>query len=949
MGVHGLWRLLDSFGTVIQPDSLKGKRVAVDASIWIAQFRARVAPGEDVEHKVLEGFLARILKLLFYGIKPVFVFDGHASAAKGGEHHRRMRLRAINAEALLKRRAKQILMAQVAAGTLDVAELQKAIQAVAEGGSTAAAAETEGKSNGDAANKRAKNSEISLAEPGAREEERVGAALHAPHLGKRRIGHPRHPRRRRRLAPDAVASRSTRHFLHDVEGLLEERTRHEACVLRNVLQHTSTSLFMGPRRAVEDDGEGGFHRKGNEMTNAAAALSYSSSSQRHVVDVDDGDHAQADAISVTDSGVDYDDVDGDAEGTSALSSSSSSSDCHAVSSSSSGNDDSVTVTMEKRSALSSRTPSRASSATLLHSDDLARFLSTLSQLTPPAPPAATAVAERNANEATVAGEDEHRTETQQLGEDVHRSTRPLSVLTTDDSPSAAVSVNSSGSTDSYNNETSANGEADEEGEEEEEESNSNSSGEEEESEEEEAEEEEGSNEGGENPVDAADLAWEPFTQRMNPALLLQHVDGSRPSPVAPPRTTAMDKTPNYMGSSAEINYDDGEFTPVKLGQAYHTPARPTVVVVNSSGDDDEGSSSSMVAVAGTRDSSDGARAAATTNEDLPSSTKNNRAAAGREEVALSAVDAPSSAAPRPRYTARSSVTVVPFELLRIVELLDCCGVPYVLSPAEADAQCAFLARNGLVDAVFTEDSDVLVHGATTVLRGFFSQSKNVVAYRQAELTACGITKTVLVALASLLGCDYTDGVPGIGLVGALEALVVAWTAAENRAGSLDSPLAVLHVLRRWRELVRRPPHSWHDVDDEMTVAQFALFDSLVAQWQLLEQQPSFPETQAVEAFYMAEVDADVTPFVWLPPDWHQIRIFAGALGALSSTWLVQRYELAQKEWLKREAEAEATKTGQRRLTDFGAQERVRAEWAYQKQPRRHAAVLSQLRAVQLIT
>jgi DNA excision repair protein ERCC-5 len=63
---------------------MEGKALAIDSSIWIYQFQATM---RDREGKVLVnahvlGFLRRISKLLFYGIKPVFVFDGGAPALK---------------------------------------------------------------------------------------------------------------------------------------------------------------------------------------------------------------------------------------------------------------------------------------------------------------------------------------------------------------------------------------------------------------------------------------------------------------------------------------------------------------------------------------------------------------------------------------------------------------------------------------------------------------------------------------------------------------------------------------------------------------------------------------------------------------------------------------------------------------------------------------------------
>lgn len=43
------------------------------------------------------------------------------------------------------------------------------------------------------------------------------------------------------------------------------------------------------------------------------------------------------------------------------------------------------------------------------------------------------------------------------------------------------------------------------------------------------------------------------------------------------------------------------------------------------------------------------------------------------------------------------------------------GVDYVVAPYEADAQLCFLEREGFVDGIITEDSDLLVFGCKTVI------------------------------------------------------------------------------------------------------------------------------------------------------------------------------------------------------------------------------------------
>ena len=66
----------------VQICDLEGKRLAIDASIWFVQFAH--TPSGDVANEwyATEGFLRRILKLLFFGIRPVFVFDGQTPALK---------------------------------------------------------------------------------------------------------------------------------------------------------------------------------------------------------------------------------------------------------------------------------------------------------------------------------------------------------------------------------------------------------------------------------------------------------------------------------------------------------------------------------------------------------------------------------------------------------------------------------------------------------------------------------------------------------------------------------------------------------------------------------------------------------------------------------------------------------------------------------------------------
>ncbi len=124
-------------------------------------------------------------------------------------------------------------------------------------------------------------------------------------------------------------------------------------------------------------------------------------------------------------------------------------------------------------------------------------------------------------------------------------------------------------------------------------------------------------------------------------------------------------------------------------------------------------------------------------------------------------------------------------------LLEAMGLPCVQARCEAEALCAQLNLAGLVDAVVTEDSDALCHGATVMLRGFSVQSGGVAAerYRLERLrSSLGVTRERAVAAAILLGCDYfPTGVPGVGREAVLQ-LMTGW----------HRDWDALEILRHWR-------------------------------------------------------------------------------------------------------------------------------------------------------
>ncbi|KAM0672696.1 DNA repair protein rad2 [Ordospora colligata] len=73
MGVRSLWKIIQRSGEKVVPSNM---RLAVDTSIWLgAYWHLR---NEDV----IYFFSMRVVKLLYHGIQPVFVFDGNAPEVK---------------------------------------------------------------------------------------------------------------------------------------------------------------------------------------------------------------------------------------------------------------------------------------------------------------------------------------------------------------------------------------------------------------------------------------------------------------------------------------------------------------------------------------------------------------------------------------------------------------------------------------------------------------------------------------------------------------------------------------------------------------------------------------------------------------------------------------------------------------------------------------------------
>jgi len=117
---------------------------------------------------------------------------------------------------------------------------------------------------------------------------------------------------------------------------------------------------------------------------------------------------------------------------------------------------------------------------------------------------------------------------------------------------------------------------------------------------------------------------------------------------------------------------------------------------------------------------------------------------------------------------QKAVDVTPEMARQLIDELKKSGVQYVVAPYEADAQMVYLERQGIVDGIISEDSDLLVFGAKCLLTKL-DQYGNCIEINKADFSACkevsltGWSDVEFRRMAILSGCDYLGSINNMGL------------------------------------------------------------------------------------------------------------------------------------------------------------------------------------------
>ncbi|KAJ3089164.1 Rad2 nuclease [Quaeritorhiza haematococci] len=215
-----------------------------------------------------------------------------------------------------------------------------------------------------------------------------------------------------------------------------------------------------------------------------------------------------------------------------------------------------------------------------------------------------------------------------------------------------------------------------------------------------------------------------------------------------------------------------------------------------------------------------------------------------------------------------ALDVTPSMAHAFIKELQKAGVEFIVAPYEADAQMAYLEKKGVVSAVLTEDSDLLVYGCNNVIfklehtgeciRICMNDIGSLREFRNWD-------RARFRHLAILSGCDYLPSLRGIGLKTALKhlrnkdgyKLIKTWKMFGKAAGAPEN------MPRQFEEAFRRADQTFlhQRVYDSETgrLVHLTPIDETIADTRFLG--PSIPDDVA-KAIALGRLD----PFTYKPFD-----------------------------------------------------------------------------------
>lgn len=120
------------------------------------------------------------------------------------------------------------------------------------------------------------------------------------------------------------------------------------------------------------------------------------------------------------------------------------------------------------------------------------------------------------------------------------------------------------------------------------------------------------------------------------------------------------------------------------------------------------------------------------------------------------------------------VDVTPEMAKCVIDYCKTQGISYVVAPFEADAQMVYLEKSGIIQGIISEDSDLLVFGCCRLITKLNDFGECIEICRDDfnklphKFAMNKLSEQEIRVMVCLSGCDYTNGIPKVGLITAMK-------------------------------------------------------------------------------------------------------------------------------------------------------------------------------------
>ncbi|KAL5748814.1 hypothetical protein ACOSQ2_026111 [Xanthoceras sorbifolium] len=143
-----------------------------------------------------------------------------------------------------------------------------------------------------------------------------------------------------------------------------------------------------------------------------------------------------------------------------------------------------------------------------------------------------------------------------------------------------------------------------------------------------------------------------------------------------------------------------------------------------------------------------------------------------------------------------AISITPAMAHQLIQILRSENIDFVVAPYEADAQLAYLSslvvEKGGIDAVITEDSDLIAYGCQAIVFKMdrHGNGEELLLDKVFDSVTCtpsfrSFNKELFIGMCVLAGCDFLPSVPGIGIAKAYSMV--------SKYRNLDRVLSVLKI------------------------------------------------------------------------------------------------------------------------------------------------------------